>query len=67
MLQEAFTSRTILQDVMLVLLGGMLLLCLLVVAWIKCFRGRHSAPFGSDLETELNNEAETFHGPGTEV
>jgi hypothetical protein len=67
MLQGASSPRTILQDVVLSLLGGLFLLCVLVTAWVKCYRGRHDAPLGNDLETELNNDADTFHGPGTEV
>ena len=67
MLHGASSPRTILQDVVLSLLGGLFLLCLLITAWVKRYRGALDAPLGSDLETELNNDTDAFHGTDTDV
>ena len=62
MVSDPSQSNALLQDVVLFVLGGMVLLCLMITVWLRSHRGRADSYHADDLRTGLNDD-ETFHGP----
>ncbi len=62
MVSDPSQSNALLQDVVLFVLGGMVLLCLMITVWLRSHRGHANTYHADDLQTNLNDD-ETFHGP----
>jgi hypothetical protein len=62
MVSDPSRPNSLLQDVVLFVLGGLVLLCLLITVWLRRHRGRADSYHADDLRTDLNDD-ETFHGP----
>ena len=61
MISDPSRPNSLLQDVVLFVLGGLVLLCLLITVWLRSHRGRAESFTTNDLQTDLNDD-ETFHG-----
>mgnify|MGYP004017741475 CR=1 FL=1 len=61
MISDPSRPNSLLQDVVLFVLGGLLLLCLLITVWLRRHRGRAESYTANELQTDLNDD-ETFHG-----